>query len=126
MFLLLIFIIQKDHTLIEKGLNIVNLLKEYPYKRTLGNSTVYMYEQTHGSWKAKTWWSGMSNASIALAYMMAFDITKKEEYKELSLYALRGVTNGSALILDRDSYWYKEYVNDLTNVENAQFVLHFL
>lgn len=71
----------------------------------------------------------MSNASIALAYMMAFDITKKEEYKELSLYALRGVTNeiknnGSALILDRDSYWYKEYVNDLTNVENAQFVLN--
>lgn len=68
-----------------------------------------MYEQTHGSWKAKTWWSG-----IALAYMMAFDITKKEE-----LYALRGVTNnGSALILDRDSYWYKEYVT------NAQFVLN--
>ncbi|WP_404320062.1 D-glucuronyl C5-epimerase family protein [Malaciobacter canalis] len=121
--------INNDTSLIEKGLNIVNILKNYPYKRTLGDSTVYMYEQTHGKWKAKTWWSGMSNGSISLAYMMAYDITKKEEYRELSLYALRGVTNevknnGSRLVLDKESYWYKEYVNDSTNIENAQFVLN--
>lgn len=114
---------------IKRGEALLHILDNYAYKKEKSDSVIYLYNQDHGSLKAKKWWSGMANSSIALAYLYGYEITKKEKYKISAIKAINGVIqsikeNGSAVKLDHNSTWYLEYAENKSNIKNSKFVLN--
>lgn len=119
--------IKNDSDLLNQGLEIIRKIDAYPYKINGKNYTTYLYPEDHMDFVGKKWWSGMANSSIALAYLLAYDIFGEQDFKNKAMRSMQSVINpvaenGSGLQLTDQSVWYLEYADAKRTEENSLFV----
>lgn len=118
----------KNNRLIAKGMAILDKLDNYPYQQKSDNSIVYIYPNDYQDFKGGEWWSGTGNSSIAIAYLLAYEIYGDSKLKEKALLAINGVINpidegGCSMNIGEDALWYLEYV-DITRNDSTAYFAH--
>ena len=119
-----------DQSNLERGKKIMDfLITEYTGKKENKHTVRFYYPFDYNEHKAFSWWSGMANSSIALASLVSFQAFNDTIYLEYARKSLRGVyldidNLGSGIQLGDSLWWFLEYAQDSSDVENSYFVLN--
>jgi hypothetical protein len=118
-----------DQEMLMKGKRVLDIIDNYPNVQEFESSILYMYGFDHGGFKKNKWWSAMANASIAMAYLLAYDYYKDDHYLLKAKKAIAGVflevgKGGSAIKVAENANWYLEYADTNRVYSNAYFVLN--
>lgn len=118
---------KKNKKYLKQGIEILNVLDNYPHTKKSENSILYAYPDNYGEFEGKNWWSGMANSAIAVSYLLAFEVYGEEVHKDKAVKAMNGVINpisenGCSLDLAENSSWYLEYADGERNDSNSYFV----
>ena len=117
----------QDDTLLKRGKEMVDYLSGYPHQQSAGNSTVYVYPTDYRDLPGGSWWSGMANSAVAMAYLKAYEVFNDRKYLNRAERCINGVmntpdNNGCAVVLSDSAHWYLEYSTYGRNEENSYFV----